>query len=107
MRILIYIPILHISADFGEIASEFEKKGKTSFGEENWKKHKEAILKFWESVAYYFDSLDAKNLKIYQDGLIAGEEIGLKIITKGAQKGSKNFKIVSRLISQGDRKSVV
>lgn len=101
MRKLVYVPIIHISADLGEIASEIDKKGRISFGKEDWKKHKEAIIKFWDSIARYFDSLEVKGLKIYQDGLVADEEMGLKIISDGVKKGSKNFEIVSKLISRG------
>ncbi|MBC8359539.1 MAG: hypothetical protein ISS41_08750 [Candidatus Aminicenantes bacterium] len=101
MRKLIYVPIIHISADFGEIASEVNKRGLLSFGKEEWKRHKEAILGFWDSIAHYFDSLEAKDIKIYQDGLVAGGDVGEKIVSDGVKKGSKNYEIVSKLISRG------
>lgn len=101
MRKLIYVPIIHVSADLGDIASEVNKRGRISFGEEYWKKHKETILGFWDSIARYFESLDAKNFKIYQDGLVADGDVGLKIVSDGVKKGSKNYEIVSQLISQG------
>jgi len=101
MRKLIYVPIIHISADFGEIASEVNKRGLLSFGKEEWKRHKEAVLGFWDSIAHYFDSLEAKDIKIYQDGLVAGGDVGEKIVSDGVKKGSKNYEIVSKLISRG------
>jgi len=101
VRKLIYTPIIHVSADLGDIASEVDKKGRTSFGEKDWKRHKEAILGFWDSVAHYFDSLEVKGFKIYQDGLVADEEIGQKIVSEGVKKGSKNYEIISKLLSQG------
>lgn len=101
MRSLIYVPIIHISADLGNVAPLVDKRGKIIFGEEDWKRHKEAILGFWDSIAHYFDSLEVKNFKIYQDGLVADGEVGLKIVSDGVKKGSKNYEIVSQLISQG------
>jgi len=101
MRKLIYVPIIHISADLGDIAPEINKRGKSLFGEEVWRRHKETILGFWDSIAHYFDSLEAKNFKIFQDGLVANGELGLKIVSDGVKRGSKNYEIVSKLISRG------
>jgi len=101
MRKLIYVPIIHISADLGDIAPEIDKKGRTSFGEEDWKRHKKAILGFWDSTAHYFNSLEVKEFKIYQDGLVADEALGLRIVSEGVKKRSKNYEIISKLISGG------
>lgn len=101
MRSLIYVPIIHISADLGDIASEVNKRGQKLVGEEEWKRHRETILGFWGAIARYFESLDVKNFKIYQDGLVADGDVGLKIISDGAKKGSKNYEIISQLISRG------
>lgn len=101
MRKLIYAPIIHLAADLGDIASEIDKKGKYSIGEDGWKRHKQAILKFWDSIDSYFDSMHVKNFKIYQDGLVADGEIGLRVVSNGVKKGSKNFEIVSKLVKKG------
>jgi hypothetical protein len=101
MRKLIYVPIIHISADLGDMASEVNKRGRILIGEMNWNRHKEVILGFWASVDRYFDSLDVKNFKIYQDGLVANGEVGLKIVSDGEKRGSKNYEIISRLIRRG------
>lgn len=103
MRKLIYVPIIHISADLGDLAPEIEKRGRVSFGEEGWKKHKEAISGFWDSIVHYFDTLEVKDIKIYQDGLVADGEVGKKIVSEGVQKGSKNYEIVFKLLSRGDK----
>ena len=101
MRKLIYVPIIHISADLGDIASEVNKRGSVMIGDVNWKRHKETILGFWDSIAHYFESLNVRNFKIYQDGLVADGEVGLKIVSEGVKSGSKNYEIVSRLITHG------
>ena len=68
MRKLIYVPIIHMSADLGSIAKQVDKRGIAGFGEEFWKKHRETISGFWDSIVNYFSSLEVENFKIYQDG---------------------------------------
>lgn len=102
-RKLIYVPILHLSADLGEVALEIDKRGPILFGEEGWKRHKGVISGFWESIASYFYTMEVKDFKIYQDGMVADEKIGLKIVEEGVKRGSKNHEIVSKLINLGAR----
>lgn len=101
MRKLIYVPIIHINADLGDIASEVNVRGRRLVGEDKWSGHKQAVLGFWDSIARYFESIDVKNFKIYQDGLMTDGEVGFRIVSDGVKKGSKNYEIVSRLISRG------
>lgn len=101
MRKLIYIPILHSSADMGSIASNLESRGSAMVGTEGWEKHKETISKFWESITKYFKSLKVKDFQIYQDGLLADGELGMKVVNNAAQKGSKNYQIIKGLVSEG------
>ena len=70
-------------------------------GKEHWNRHKKAVSGFWDSIANFFDLLDASNLKIYQDGLMIDGGLGKKIIEEGARKGSKNHKIVRKLMEKG------
>lgn len=101
MKTLIYVPVIHTSADLGRVAPEVNKKGKALLGERNWARHKEVILGFWNSITYYFNSLKVKGFKIYQDGLIANGEVGKQIVSDGVKRGSRNYKIVSKLIGRG------
>lgn len=103
MRKLVYVPIIHLRDGLSDTSSKREKKAKNSLKEVYREIHKEAISGFWDSIARYFDSLKVSDLKIYQEGLVAEGEIGLKIISEGEKKGNKNYEIVSRLISRGDR----
>jgi hypothetical protein len=101
MRILIYVPVIHTSADLGSLAEEVNKKGIDDLGEVIWKKHRDNIDGFWAAISNYFDSGDVSGMKIYQDGLMAGGEIGQKIVEAGIKSGSKNYEIVLRLIKRG------
>lgn len=101
MRTLIYAPIIHMSADLGSLAKDVTKRGIVDLGEEVWEIHTKTIERFWDAIAAYVDSLSAAGIKIYQDGMIMGGEIGDKIVEEGVKSGSKNYKILSNLLKKG------
>jgi hypothetical protein len=101
MRTLIYVPIIHTSADLGSIAKDVTKRGIADLGEEIWQEHRETVNGFWEVISHYFDSLDVSGVKIYQDGMVAEGEVGEKIVGETANAGSKNYELVSRLLKKG------
>ena len=101
MRKLLYVPILHSSADMGSVAPSLENKGIAMTGIEGWESHKKTISKFWDSIEEYFKSLKVKGLQIYQDGLPADDELGMKVVNSAAAKGSKNYQIIKDLVSKG------
>lgn len=103
MRRLIYVPILHSSADMGSASPGIEEKGVAMLGIEGWESHKKTISKFWDSVSKYFRSLKVKDFQIYQDGLPADDELGIKVVNNAAAQGSKNYQIIKDLISKGAR----
>lgn len=101
MRKLFYVPIIHMEPDLGSLAQDVGRMSSQIYGEERWNKHKQTVSNFWDSIAKYFDSLDAAQFKIYQDGLMVNGMLGLKIIEEGAKMGSKNHQIVLKLIKRG------
>jgi len=101
MKTLIYVPIIHTSADLGSIAKAVAKRGIADLGEGFWEEHEKTIEGFWDAIAKCFDSIEVSGFKIYQDGMIADEEVGRKIVEEGAKKGSKNHEIVLRLLERG------
>jgi len=101
MRKLLYVPIIHMESDMGGVASTLDGKSALLCGERRWAKHKETVTKFWENLTHYFDSLDATNLKIYQDGLLADGELGRRIIEEGARRGSINHQLILKLVKRG------
>ena len=100
-RKLYLAPIIHMGADMGSLASALDETAKTELGEEVWEKHKETLFSFWRSVAQFFDPLDVKGFNIYQDGLVADGDIGIKIVKEGVSQGSKNYEIVEKLLEMG------
>ncbi len=101
MKKLLYVPIIHMEADLGSVAAAIDKRSSQMCGKEHWNRHKKAVSGFWDSITNYFELLEASNLKIYQDGLMIDGEVGKKIIEEGASKGSKNHKIVLKLMKKG------
>jgi hypothetical protein len=101
MRKLLYVPIIHVDSDLGSIAPAIDKRSTQICGRERWERHKQIVSTFWDNIEKYFKKLNADNLKIYQDGLMADGELGRKIIEETAQKGSKNYRILLDLIRRG------
>jgi len=101
MKKLLYVPIIHMEADLGSVAPTINKRSSQICGKERWNRHKKAVSEFWDSIANLFDHLNASNLKIYQDGLMIDGLLGKKIVEEGARRGSKNYKIILKLIESG------
>jgi len=101
MRTLIYVPVIHTSADLGSLAKEVAKRGIADLGEEFWKEHLKTVEGFWDVITNYFASIDVSGMKIYQDGMVAEGEIGEKIVEESLNLGSRNYQLVSKLLKRG------
>ena len=101
MRNLYVIPIIHMSADMGSIASTLDDKATAKLTPELWQRHKEIVSAFWDSIGRFLDALDVSGFKVYQDGLVADGKEGLRIVRESVSQGSKNYEIVGRLLERG------
>jgi len=101
MRTLLYIPVIHTSADLGSLAKDVAKRGIADLGEELWQAHRKTVNKFWDCLSKYFDTIDVSGMKIYQDGMVAEGEMGEKIVEEGIKAGSRNYELVTRLLKRG------
>ena len=101
MRTIIYVPIIHTSADLGSLAKDVTKRGIADLGEDVWKEHQKTVEGFWDVITDYFASVDVTGMKIYQDGMVAEGEIGEKIVGEGLNLGSRNYQLVSKLLKRG------
>ena len=101
MRTLLYVPIIHTSADLGSLAEDVERRGLEKFGEDMWQDHLRTIDGLWDALFLYFDSINVSGAKIFQDGMIADGDVGLNIIQEGDKAGSKNHRLVSKLLQRG------
>ncbi|MDP2168680.1 MAG: hypothetical protein Q8J64_10160 [Thermodesulfovibrionales bacterium] len=101
MRTLLYVPVIHMEADLGSIADSVAKRTIAELGEETWARHKETVSGFWDAIIKYFNGIKAANLRVYQDGMVVGGDIGRKIVSEGVKSGSKNYEVLSALMEQG------
>lgn len=101
MRKLIFAPIIHTSADFGSLEASMCRRGIDEFGKEEWIKHQDVVETFWNILKGYFQNLNVKGMKIYQDGLIADGEAGGKIVEDSVKKGSQNYIIIKEMMERG------
>lgn len=101
MRMLIYAPVIHTSSDLGSIAKDVAKRGIADLGEEFWRRHEKTVEDFWNEVNRYFEFIKVAGFKLYQDGMVAEGELGQKIIEEGIKLGSKNYKVLARLLQRG------
>ncbi len=101
MRTLIYVPVIHSSADLGSIAEDVAAGGIKHLGEDIWLEHRKAVEGFWDAVSRYFDSVDVDGMRVYQDGMVADGEIGRRIVEETAGAGSKNYQLLLRLLERG------
>lgn len=101
MRTLIYVPIIHSSADLGSVGKDVAARGRSDLGEDFWQTHTEIVDGFWDVIAHYFAALDARGLKVYQDGMVADGEMGRTIVDEVLKTGSKNYGVIAGLLDRG------
>ena len=98
MKKLIYFPIVHNQVDLGSMGSQLSLAGEQKYGE-LWKEHLKEVDLAWNKIGSYVNQIE--NLRIYQDGLPVAGDIGIRIVKDVANSGSKNYKIIENLISNG------
>lgn len=104
MRKLIYVPVVHTSADMGSFADSLKDEFLDKFGKNLWDEKINAVNDMWDGIREKIFALDLnyQSVKVYQDGLpLCGKEI--EIVKDVADKGSLNYKIVLGLIEKGTR----
>jgi len=101
MRTLIYVPIIHTSADLGSMSNEVARRGIAAVGTEIWSRHQETIAGFWRAVREYCDGIQARGVKIYQDGMVTDGPLGRRIVEDTAVAGSLNYQLVLTLLNRG------
>jgi len=101
MRTIIFVPIIHTSADLGSLAKDVAKRGIADLGEELWRTHGKTVDRFWDAISHYFDSINVSGMKIYQDGMVADGAVGQEIVEAGMKSRSKNYQLLSGLLKRG------
>ena len=101
-RKLLYIPILHSSADMGSLSESLKKEYLSRYGARKWQEHLRGIEGFWDLVARRVFSLplNFRRVRLYQDGLPCCSH-ELEIVREVAAKGSKNHQLLLQLVGRG------
>ncbi len=103
MRKLIVIRIVHAPSDMGSMKDGLEKEGIAKLGRQRWEENQRKIAIFWDEVERDVDALgiDTEKLRIYQDGLPCSGALGERIVRETAERGSRNYQIIMKLMDRG------
>ena len=88
----------------GSLQSAAKREFLRKYRKSDWDNHTNAVQEFWEGLQKRIMGLEWEypRTHIYQDGLpVCGKE--LQIVTELAQKGSRNHRLVLRLVQKGAR----
>jgi hypothetical protein len=102
MRQLVHIPIIHTAADLGSLSSVVQEHYTRVCGKASWNQREDVVKTLWIDIQTSLDALhlDARKMRIYQDGLpICGFEE--KIVRELAKAGSSNHQLILRWLDQG------
>lgn len=108
-RRLIYVPIVHSQEDLGSVGERLRTAGEEAMSAEGWEKHRQQIAAFWQRLRVKLTATLEKELaeagwqklRIYQDGLPSGGEMGRRIVEEVAKRESANYQIVKELVERG------
>jgi hypothetical protein len=99
---LIYFPIVHTQADMGALKESVARATLKKVGRAGLARKTTVIDRIWTDIEAAIDdlALSFDRVRLYQDGLpVCGREA--EIVTELAQAGSRNHKLLLRLMAQG------
>lgn len=100
-RTLIHITIVHTEADMGTLGGSIQRATLQRLGFTAWRRKLRAIDKRWTEIEESVERLlpTRGKIRLYQDGLpVCGRE--LEIVTELANQGSRNHRLLLRLIEK-------
>ncbi len=103
---LLYVPVVHSSADMGSAASGYKDAFIARFGEHKWHQRCEEYNAIWRAIREGVDRVIEQHgvamhhVKLYQDSLpVCGREAAL--VAHMAAEGSENHALLSALMQRG------
>ena len=103
-RRLIWVPIIHTSADLGSLHAAVRKIHEQRGGASVWQERVRRVDQLWRSIrcSLMEAGLDWSSVLVYQDGLpVCGEEH--RIVKDLARTGSANHRLLLELMARGAR----
>jgi hypothetical protein len=102
---LLIIPVAHSEAEMGSLSADIAKVLEGALGRERRERHRAEVAAFWERLKVLLERLlkdvDMRTVKVYQDGIPVGGELGMKLVNDCARTGSPNFQLLASLIEKG------
>lgn len=106
MANLLYVPVVHSSAEMGSAASGYKAAFIARFGEQHWRDRCEEYSAIWRAIHEAVDRAIEQNavvlqdVKLYQDSLpVCGREA--ELVGQLAAEGSENHQLLTALIQRG------
>ena len=102
MAILIYVPVVHSSAEMGSSAAAYKAAFIARFGEQKWRERCDEFDAIWRAITAAIGALDLDlhKVKLYQDSLpVCGKEA--ELTHELAAQGSQNHQLLEALIAGG------
>jgi hypothetical protein len=106
MAHLLYIPVVHSSAEMGSAASGYKAAFIARFGEQKWRERGDEYNAIWRAISEGIDrtieqrSMAFRHVKLYQDSLpVCGHEAAL--VAQLAAQGGENHDLLNTLIQRG------
>ncbi|MBG0800096.1 hypothetical protein IYW40_00980 [Methylocystis sp. H4A] len=102
MARLIYVPVVHSTAEMGSAAPGYKAAFVARYGESKWVERSAEFDAIWGAIADAIKTLgfDLKHVKLYQDSLpVCGRENDL--VRDLASQGSRNHQLLESLVREG------
>ncbi len=106
MAHLLYVPVVHSSADMGSAASGYRAAFIARFGEQKWRERNAEYKAIWHVIGERVDQaierrgVTPQQVKLYQDSLpVCGREA--ELVAELAAQGSENHQLLSALVRRG------
>ncbi|MDI6884965.1 MAG: hypothetical protein QMD22_01170 [archaeon] len=102
---LLIIPVAHSEAEMGSLRNDISQIIEGAMGWDRRERHREEVYTFWENLkellTQILKDVNIELVKVYQDGIPVGGELGVKLVEECARNGSQNFQIISSLLEKG------
>ena len=104
-RKLLLIPIIHSEKEMGSLRNDISEIIDEKFGKEKRDEHRKGVARFWENlrvlISVTLSCVHGMPVRVYQDGIPIGGEVGIQLVRMGANDGIPNHQIVLSIIEQG------
>jgi len=99
MRTLLWVPIVHTPAEMGFAQQAVREIKSQLYGAPWTARYEEEVNRFWDELEQRV--ADVMVDRVYNDSLPLGGEAGREFVAKIAAGGSRNYRLLARLVAKG------